>query len=89
MAGVEAAAVQCDPAPCFLDSVDIHDSPACFSSAGMSRNGRCTHCVSLQALAAQHRAIRQAAEAGAQPALAYLSSTGVYGDWDGDWVDER
>lgn len=83
--GVEAA-VQCAPVPCLTvwtsTTTQLHVS-------ALSRHGRCTHCVCLQALAAQHRAIRQAAEAGGQPALGYLSSTGVYGDWGGDWVDER
>ncbi|WIA16673.1 hypothetical protein OEZ85_013336 [Tetradesmus obliquus] len=41
-------------------------------------------------LQAQHRALREAAAApGCQiTGLGYLSSTGVYGDWQGAWVDE-
>ncbi|WIA36895.1 hypothetical protein OEZ86_008143 [Tetradesmus obliquus] len=41
-------------------------------------------------LQAQHRALREAAAApGCQiRGLGYLSSTGVYGDWQGAWVDE-
>lgn len=44
-----------------------------------------------QVLQAQHRLLREVAASGAHQmhGLCYLSSTGVYGDWQGAWVDER